>query len=409
MPSWPSFRTALILAGLLRLILIAYSEYYDALPTTRVKYTDIDYRVFTDAARFVWHPTESSTAQGPVGKVLGIGDPYARATYRYTPLLAVILTPNIFFLKSFGKILFAFCDLVIGVLLYRLAKASSNAQLVARANIYVSALHLFNPLIFSISTRGSSESILGALVILTLYYASRGKWDAAAILLGASVHWKIYPFIYGASFLTVLGEGRHDWAIKQRIRFTAISFGTFVALGGAMYLIWGYPFLEHTYIYHLSRKDYRHNFSPYFYPIYLGWDKPAFKWSVTANPFMSFLPQMALCLVSGVKFSKHRSDLPFAWFIQTACFVTFNKVCTSQYFLWYIWFLPLILPKLQLSLRTGILCLASWFGGQAVWLSLAYRLEFLGENRFFEVWCASIAFFIINCCIIGIMIISYRG
>lgn len=190
---------------------------------------------------------------------------------------------------------------------------------------------------------------------------------------------------------------------------------------------WGHSFLEHTYFYHLSRKDYRHNFSPYFYPIYLGWDKPAFKWSVTSNPFMSFLPQMGLCLVTGIKFSKHRSDLPFAWLIQTACFVTFNKVCTSQvrinfldhwinrahgliqYFLWYMWFLPLIIPKLQMSLRAGILCLAAWFGGQAVWLSLAYRLEFLGENRFFEVWCASIAFFVINCCIIAVMIGAYRS
>lgn len=255
MPSWPSFRTVLISSGILRVALIAYSEYYDALPTTRVKYTDIDYRVFSDAARFVWHPTAASTAQGPLGKALSIGEyvpqstsswltsdkllysPYARATYRYTPLLAVLLTPNIFLFKSFGKVLFALCDLIIGVLLYRLAKASSNAQLVQRANICISILHLFNPLIFSISTRGSSESILGALVILTLYYASRGKWDAAAVLLGVSVHWKIYPFIYGASFLTVLGEGRHDWAIKQRLRFSIISFGTFILLGGAMYVM----------------------------------------------------------------------------------------------------------------------------------------------------------------------------
>lgn len=73
---WPSFNAILVLSFLLRIGLIAYSEYYDALPTTKVKYTDIDYRVFTDAARYLLNPKtpEWNVAQGFLGQKLGLGE-----------------------------------------------------------------------------------------------------------------------------------------------------------------------------------------------------------------------------------------------------------------------------------------------------------------------------------------------
>jgi phosphatidylinositol glycan class M len=146
---------------------------------------------------------------------------------------------------------------------------------------------------------------------------------------------------------------------------------------------WGHPFLQHTYFYHLTRRDHRHNFSLYFYPTYLTYSSSSGTKSPLQNPLVSFIPQMALSIGTGFMFGKN--DITLAWFVQTVCFVIFNKVCTSQvskvlsppriqprfichvlikYFMWYMWFLPLILPRLHLSLQRAGALLTVWIGAQ---------------------------------------------
>jgi phosphatidylinositol glycan class M len=181
-------------------------------------------------------------------------------------LLALLLTPNSWLHPSFGKYIFALCDIVNGVLIYQLLRAEilktrkppntspnpkneqsrgAPADSTERMATIYSAVHLLNPLIFSISTRGSSESVLSLFVLLTLYAALKKRWDTAAILLGLSTHWKIYPIIYGAGCLGVISESGHDrrnWrgylqtiVNWKTIRFTAISAGTFLLLGASCY------------------------------------------------------------------------------------------------------------------------------------------------------------------------------
>ncbi|KAI0372911.1 glycosyltransferase family 50 protein [Pilatotrama ljubarskyi] len=439
----PSFSRVLLASSILRLALIVYSEWHDA--HSVVKYTDVDYRVFSDAARFILHPSSDNRAEGPLADYLHVGSPYTRATYRYTPLLALLLTPNEWLHPSFGKFLFAACDILAGLLMYELlvsvilphaqpaevqqeggkddsGSASSGAAVEStqRLATFLVSLHLLNPLVFTISTRGSSESVLTLFVLATLYYALKGRWDVSAFLLGLSTHWKIYPFIYGVACLGVIGGrvlvGRglaglgRSLVNARTVRFGQVSAMTFVGLGAAMYAIWGQPFLQESYLYHLTRLDHRHNFSPYFYLVYLTYPSEPFTpepvlWKrLLRSPLTSFVPQMTLALGTGLLFGRRREDLVFAWFVQTFVFVVFNKVCTSQYFLWYTLFLPLLVPRLSMSSRRAITYGAVWIGTQAVWLGEAYNLEFLGQNVFFSLWVRGLVYVIGNCWVLaGIM------
>lgn len=70
-------------------------------------------------------------------------------------------------------------------------------------------------------------------------------------------------------------------------------------------------------------------------------------------------------------------------------------------------FLPLYLPGSSFLRKPalGITALALWAAGQAAWLQQAYRLEFLGQSTFFPgLLLASLAFFLVNCWILGIIV-----
>ena len=131
-----SFKTHLYCSFALRIALIFYGEYQDS--RLLVKFTDVDYRVFTDAARHVHHGQS----------------PYDRHTYRYTPLLAWLMYPNVTVSPLFGKFTFCIMDIAVGYLIYAFVKdfyrTWPKVELQARICAFV---WLYNPLVFVVSAR----------------------------------------------------------------------------------------------------------------------------------------------------------------------------------------------------------------------------------------------------------------
>ncbi|NXX71825.1 PIGM mannosyltransferase, partial [Spizella passerina] len=309
---------AALLAGLLaRLALVLYGLHQDR--TMRVRYTDVDYRVFTDAARLV---TEGRS-------------PYRRATYRYTPLLAWLLTPNVLLTEAFGKLLFVAGDLAAAVVAYR-----------------------------ALRRRGTPAGRTGTVMARL--------WHLLVTMLNRDV-----------------------------LLFGTVAGSVLAALTVAFYHLYGWEFLEHAYLYHLTRRDIRHNFSPYFYMLYLTAES---KWSFALG-LAAFLPQLLLLLVVSIAFYR---DLAFSCFLHTAIFVTFNKVCTSQYFVWYLCLLPLVMPSIKMSWHRAVLLLCLWFMGQGLWLTPAFFLEFKGYNTYLFIWMAGLLFLLINSLIIVQIIAHYQ-
>lgn len=373
-------------ALLIRLALVAYGEYQDHV--LHVPYTDVDYHVFTGAAEHVWHGES----------------PYRRATYRYTPLLAWLLLPTAIW-RSFGKVLFCALDAAVGVLLYRLTRLEGRSR---RTALCCAALWWYNPLPIAVCSRGNAESLVICLVLLALYLARCGRPLATGLALGTAVHMKMYPAVLAPLLYWSLADGSSLWRRwllpnAARLRLTLAAALAFAALTTVGYLSYGYEFIEVAYLYHLTRRDVRHNFSVFYYALYL--TEEFGHWTLG---LVTFVPQALLVLALAVRFHRPR-DLLFAAFTQTYVFVTFNKVCTSQYFLWYLSLLPPVLPDIAASPTEGGLLLALWYFAQASWLLPAYLLEFEGRDVHRYVWAESVAFFCANVGILARLVRKYRA
>ncbi|KAI6797213.1 glycosyltransferase family 50 protein [Hortaea werneckii] len=394
-------------AILLRLALLVYGRWQDS--NSPVKYTDIDYLVFTDAARYV-----------SIGR-----SPYDRATYRYTPLLAWLLYPTTWGGPwfEFGKCLFAFGDILTGFLIARFLREQAGFSK-DKAMKYAS-IWLLNPMVANISTRGSSEGLVVAMVVPILLQALRGRIWICGFLLGVAVHVKIYPFIYaaavfwwlgpkaGGSFKKTESDSSHfslektvlELVNKRRQSLVIASALAFTLLNGVMFYAYGMPFIKHTYLYHFTRLDHRHNFSVYNTVLHLNSAYPSQASDLRVES-LAFIPQLLLAIVA-IPLLCAKKDLAGTMLAQTFAFVTFNKVCTSQYFLWYMVFLPFYLPYSSFMSRPklGVSALVLWILGQAAWLQQGFELEFLAQSTFVPgLWLASASFYLINCWILGVIV-----
>lgn len=487
-----SYKYHIMFAFLLRIALIIYSEYHDQV--SEVPYTDVDYKVFTDASRHV----------------LNSNSPFDRHTYRYTPLIAILLIPNILVHSSFGKILFSIIDIIVGLLIRTIVlhsrqtyseykqnseKCQSKEQHEIRTdekqNVrkrketkekpsslrkekdeheqkydyvpdYCMLFWIYNPMTVIISTRGNCDSIAGCLVLITIYLLQcKQKCFLAGLVHGLAIHVRLYPIMYSLSLFMYLSKFS-QYSVDKRI--TNISYykslcneqeqigdaselvssdhsskqlsnihlnqntrktifkkeylyylipntdqvklisGCVLSLGVSIvffYYLYGYSFLYETYIYHLVRKDTRHNFSLFFYIQYL---TAGIKNIGIWQKVLSILPQIVLLLVLSVRYGLNKFTLSFSILTQTIVIVAYNSVLTSQYFIWILAILPLTLWQFEMTLRSSLLLAVIWFAAQLAWLLPAYLLEFHSQNTFIFIWLQSVSFFCANMAILGRLI-----
>ncbi|XP_053620894.1 GPI mannosyltransferase 1 [Plodia interpunctella] len=398
------FRYHLVMGAVIRLLLIAYADFHDKY--SDVAYTDIDYHVFTDAARHV----------------LRGNSPYKRHTYRYSPLIAYLLVPNIVIGKNFGKVLFCVFDLLISFAVKLLVEHQIQwKDRKSKIPVYSTLFWLYNPLSVVISTRGNADSVPCFFIILSLLFLQTNivegllKYCLSGSLLGVAIHLRLYPLVFSFPMYLSLGQyvidrntGLTEGFIslmpnRKQIILTVSCVSTLLMLTCGMYVLYGYEFLFETYIYHLLRKDTRHNFSVMFYYLYLTMDQLYFDIVKT----ISLLFECLVLFVISLTFGCQPKTLPFALFCQAAVLVTFNSVMTSQYFIWFLSLLPLVAHNLRMIQAKAMLLATIWVSAQAAWLFYAYMLEFKSRHVFELIWLKGILFFCANVFVLGHLMGSF--
>jgi phosphatidylinositol glycan class M len=348
----------------LRISLVAVAAIIDAYKPLGLRYTDVDYDVLKDGAR--------ATAQG--------GSPFQRATYRYSPIVAWPLLLDIKTGLPLAKLVFCVFDVLLGNAMGRLASHRG-------ASSHVRLLWLFNPISIVLCTRGSWDAVSVYLVVKALL--SKRSPVKAGLLLGLATHLRLYPVIYAAPFL-------YNFCFEARRRITwgrALAFCVAFASGLLAptlyaYRAYGAVYVEEALLYHLRRADHRHSFSVFWLPIYLSraLRDESLSLLLKAAPFAAhFLLQAASLLAL-----KH--DMEACALAQTLLFVAANKVCTAQYFCWW---LPLLIVVVD-DWRRILKPLRNWVLSCGLWLGVAYGLEFVGLPVHMLLWGCSLLFFRAN-------------
>ncbi|XP_058798130.1 GPI mannosyltransferase 1 [Phymastichus coffea] len=372
-----------VIAFGIRLVFITYANYHDKY--FKVPYTDVDYKVYTDAARYI----------------IKKGSPYDRHTYRYTPLLALLMAPNVHIHPDFGKVFFSIVDILVAKLMKKILIFQNFKQ--QTANL-CALLWLYNPLAIVISTRGNADSLAVYLVLWTLYLLQNDQYIMAGIVHGLSIHFRLYPLAFSLAMYLYLREDNIFIPNVKQLKLVISCILTLFDLTALFYVFYGHKFLNESLIYHLIRKDVRHNFSVFFYMLYLSANEEP---SIVQKIF-TFLPQVAILVALAFRYST-KEKLPFAMFTQAITMVTFNPVMTSQYFFWFLSLLPICLPYFKMSITRTILLLAAWILSQSLWLFAAYLLEFKGLDSFDYIWGAGIVFFAVNIKVLVDLIDCYKA
>jgi phosphatidylinositol glycan class M len=233
----------------------------------------VDYTVYRAAALNVYRAL-AAVFTGTETETLLPTSPYAVPTYRYSPLLALVLTP-IAALDVYGKLLFSAADAATGVVLASLLR---EMKLPAQYCSTVAFLWAVNPFSTIIATRGSSDAISNLLFLCVLLLLMRRRLVLAGVVYGFLVHFRLFHIVYSAALaLSVLRGGPRAPALRALrwlsykpdlklvskfvkaldlrgcFTFTLAAVATFATLFAACFAVYGQDYLNNSILFHFTR------------------------------------------------------------------------------------------------------------------------------------------------------------
>eukprot|EP01038_Epipyxis_sp_PR26KG_P007743 gene7743-10520_t len=417
------------LGGFVRLVVFAVGLCLDELSVhSGIRFTDVDYSVFTGAANFIYEGIIEAIKTGKYKSLCTnpLYSPYERSSYRYPPLLAWMLLPNSVSFQLFGKAVFILADILIIKEIYLITSLMTsneesktvkhNKNVIIVSPYKIALLWSFNIISIIICTRGSMDSITNYMVLLFIRLLLQDKFAWSGFILGLAIHIRIYPLIYLPAAIYFIWfnnyikytnlidgniaqtipnkfESRLKWKSNTStditiflssffqtniLNFLFFSILILSTLSFISYGCYGEAYVNNAILYHISRLDHRHNLSSHFYWIYLlkgyqisplDYDHSHVLKFVTENiniltTLILTLPQMILYIPIIVQYARFSATFPLCLLLQTMIFVTYNKVVTAQYFTWYLCLIPININVLVNHLSLRVLLIYS-----TLWMS----------------------------------------
>ncbi|KAL8434755.1 hypothetical protein ACSSS7_002892 [Eimeria intestinalis] len=280
---------------------------------------------------------------------------------------------------------------------------------------------LYNPIVAAVSARGNADALpcLLAQEFSSLMWvaavAAAAAANAAGICCcccgcfryGLSVHVKLYPVIYGIPMLLFLQQGEAVSLLLLSIASSACSnaatalaaAATAAAAAACMRPL--ATFLADMLLLLLVMLV-----------LLAGGQLGGVAWSadrsasaggvgVAEGTARLRLPRFcrgaAAALVGTLLLGCYfaRRHLEAALCLQTIVFVALNKVCTSQYFLWWLCLLPFAVAATDMQPKTLMqttAALVSFQLANLVWLFFGYQLEFEGKPVYLQLMFSSVLF-----------------
>ena len=423
-----------------------------------VQYTDIDYTIFTDAAQYVemgQSPYDRHTYRYTpfLAQLLAYFMPWSREVGRYIFCFAdsicgwIIIKFRQRSRASAGKTSTTEA-LLVDAILWNYNPLAINICTRGSAESLMVLLPVLLTLWIVVSgneaLRDDGQEEEDESQANTTDSTNSGRVSDGAILgqaliggicHGIAIHSKLYPIIYTLSYMAYFAvdqtmasniSGKNHtfpWLEPKKLLrlivlwiqrlfrpipllFLITSLLTFAGLTYLAMYYYGETALQEGLLYHFSRVDHRHNYSMYWYWIYLARAKTTAVGATNLKMMgrLLLLPQFVLLVYSSLGIAPY--DLGLALFIQTYLFVIHNKVITAQYFTWYLCLLPICSNSFdfgnkRVKVSTALLLLSIGF-----WLGSAYCLEMQGMDVHKLVWVASVLYFFANVNMMGALLRS---